>query len=372
MERVEVAIVGAGIVGLAVAERLSRRTGNLVVLERHESFGRETSSRNSEVIHAGLYYAESLLKTRLCVRGNSRLYELCDRQGIPYRKCGKIVAAASEAEVAVLERIQAQARANGVPGVRLLSARKVSELEPAVAAVAGLLSPETGILDSHALMAFLEREARSRGAILAYGCTVEGQERAASGYRLAVRDADGSPLDLEAEALVNSAGLGAAGLAAAAGIDIEAAGYRTHFCKGEYFSLSGRYRGAFRRLVYPVPSALNLGAHVALSLDGRARVGPNAFYVDAIDYGVDSGHRQSFYSEARKLIPGLQPEDLSPDQAGIRPKLYREGEPFRDFVIREESDRGLPSLVDLIGIESPGLTACLAIAEEVERLLGFG
>ncbi len=366
------AIVGAGVVGLAVAERLSRRTENLVVLERHESFGRETSSRNSEVIHAGLYYAESLLKTRLCLRGNARLYELCARKGIPHRKSGKIVAASGEAEVAALERIQAQARANGVPGVRLLSSGEVSELEPAVAAAAGLLSPESGIIDSHALMAFLEREARSRGAVLAYGCAVEGVQYAAAGYKLAVRDSDGAPLELEAEALVNAAGLGAERLAAAAGIDIDAAGYRTHFCKGEYFSLSGRYWGAFSRLVYPVPSPIHLGAHVVLSLDGRARVGPNAFYVDAIDYGVDSGHRQSFYVEARKLIPGLQPGDLSPDQAGIRPKLYREGEPFRDFVIREESDRGLPGLVDLIGIESPGLTACLAIAEEVERLLGFG
>ena len=359
-------------VGLAVAERLSRRTASLVVLERQESFGRETSSRNSEVIHAGLYYAESLLKTRLCVRGNALLYELCARAGIAHRKCGKIVAAASEAEVEVLERIRSQARANGVAGVRLLSSGEVSELEPAVTAVAGLLSPESGILDSHALMAFLEREARSRGAMLAYGCAVEGVQRTAAGWRLAVRDADGSPLDLEAEALVNSAGLGAAGLAAEAGIDVEAAGYRTHFCKGEYFSLSGRYRGAFRRLVYPVPSAIHLGAHVVLSLDGRARLGPNAFYVDQIDYGVDSGHRQSFYRKARRLIPGLQLEDLTPDQAGIRPKLYREGEPLRDFVIREESDRGLPGLVDLIGIESPGLTACLAIAGEVERLAGFG
>lgn len=366
------AIIGAGVVGLAVAERLSRRTPNLVVLERHGSFGRETSSRNSEVIHAGLYYAQSLLKTRLCLRGNALLYELCARKGIPHRKSGKIVAASGVPEVAVLERIQDQARANGVPGVSLLSGGEVSEMEPAVAAAAGLLSPESGIIDSHALMAFLGEEARSRGAVLAYGCAVEGVQRALTGFKLAVRDTDGAVLELEAEALINCAGLEAARLAAAAGIDIEAAGYRTYFCKGEYFSLSGRYRGAFRHLVYPVPSAIHLGAHVVLSLDGRARVGPNAFYVDELEYGVDSGHRQSFYAEARKLLPGLEPEDLAPDQAGIRPKLYRQGEPFRDFVIREESDRGLPGLVNLVGIESPGLTACLAIAEEVERLLGFG
>jgi L-2-hydroxyglutarate oxidase LhgO len=371
MERVGIAIVGAGVVGLAVAERLSRRTDNLVVLERHESFGRETSSRNSEVIHAGLYYAESLLKTSLCVRGNPQLYELCLRKGIPHRKTGKVVAATSQVEVAALERIQAQALTNGVQGVRLLSAGEVSALEPDVSAVAGLLSPVSGIVDSHALMACLEQEALARGAVLAYGCNVEGVGRAAGGYRLAVRDADGAPLELEAEALVNAAGLGADRLAAAAGIDVDSAGYRIYPCKGEYFGLSGRFRGVFSHLVYPVPSPIHLGAHVVLGLDGGARVGPNAYYVEEVEYSVNPGHREAFYAEARKFLPGLRLDDLTPDMAGIRPKLYREGETFRDFVIREESDRGLPGLVNLVGIESPGLTSCLAIAEAVEGLLGF-
>jgi L-2-hydroxyglutarate oxidase LhgO len=371
VEQVGIAIVGAGVVGLAVAERLSRRTESLVVLERHESFGRETSSRNSEVIHAGLYYDASLFKTRLCVRGNAMLYELCVRHLIPHRRTGKIIVATSEAEVAKLERIRGQALANGAEGISMLSDREVAALEPEVSSIAGLLSPASGIVDSHALMAYLEQEARARGAVLAYGCRVEGVERAAGGYRLAVRDADGAPLELQAEALVNSAGLDADRLAAAAGIDIAAAGYRIHPCKGEYFSLSGRWRGAFRRLVYPVPSPIHLGAHVVLGLDGRTRVGPNAFYVGEIEYSVDSGHRGAFHVEARKFLPGLQLEDLAPDMAGIRPKLYGGGEPFRDFVIREESGRGLPGLVNLVGIESPGLTSCLAIAEEVEGLLGF-
>jgi L-2-hydroxyglutarate oxidase LhgO len=371
MEQVGIAIVGAGVVGLAVAERLSRRTESLVVLERHESFGRETSSRNSEVIHAGLYYDASLLKTRLCVRGNPKLYELCVRQGIPHRKTGKVIVATSEAEVVKLEGIRGQALANGVEGVSLLSDREVAALEPSVSAIAGLSSPASGIMDSHALMAYLEQEARNRGAVLAYGCRVEGVERCAGGYRLAVRDADGAPLELQAEVLINSAGLDSDRLAASAGIDIDAAGYRIHPCKGEYFSLSSRYWGLFHRLVYPVPSPIHLGAHVVLGLDGRTKVGPNAFYVSEIEYSVDSGHQEAFHAEARKFLPGLRLEDLAPDMAGIRPKLYGAGQEFRDFVIREEGGRGLPGLVNLVGIESPGLTSCLAIAEEVENLLGF-
>jgi L-2-hydroxyglutarate oxidase LhgO len=371
MEQVGIAIVGAGVVGLAVAERLSRRTDSLVVLERNESFGRETSSRNSEVIHAGLYYDASLLKTKLCVRGNPQLYELCVRQRIPHRKTGKLIVATSEAEVEKLERIRGQALANGVEGVDLLSGREVSELEPVVSGIAGLFSQASGIVDSHALMAYLAQEAGARGAVLAYNCRVEGVERSAGGYRLAVRDADGASLELQAQALVNCAGLDSDRLAASAGIDIDAAGYRLHPCKGEYFGLSSRYWGLFRHLVYPVPSPVHLGAHVVLGLDGRTRVGPNAIYVGEIEYSVDAGHREAFHAEAHKFLPDLKVEDLSPDMSGIRPKLYKAGEPFRDFVIAEESGRGLPGMVNLVGIESPGLTSCLAIAEEVESLVGL-
>lgn len=369
MDSVGTVIIGAGVVGLAVAERLSRSSGDVVVVERHDGFGRETSSRNSEVIHAGLYYAAELLKTRLCVRGNPHLYELCAAQGIPHRRTGKIVAAAEEGELAILERLREQAAANGVQGVRLISGAEVSRLEPEVAAAGGLFSPDSGIVDSHALMSFLEQTARSRGTVFAYGCAVESLARRGDGFLLEIRDADGQKIDLTAGIVVNCAGLASDRVAELAGIDPEAAGYRIHPCKGEYFSLPGRFRGLFKHLVYPVPSPINLGAHVVLSLDGGVRLGPNAFFVSELEYGVDPGHRDAFHAEASKFLPGLQPEDLSPDMAGIRPKLYREGEPFRDFVIREESDRGLPGLIDLVGIESPGLTACLAIAEQVEQLL---
>ncbi len=369
MERTAIAIIGAGVVGLAVAERLSRRSGDLIVLERHDGFGRETSSRNSEVIHAGLYYDSELLKTRLCVRGNPLLYELCEREGIACRRTGKIVAAADQAEMEVLEGLYAQARANGVRGVRLLEAAEVTGLEPQVRAAGGLYSPDSGIVDTHGLMSWLERTAAARGAVLAYGCAVEGLEPDAGGYRLQIRDADGQPMQLEAQAVVNSAGLGAQAIAELAGIDTRQAGYRVSLCKGEYFSLSSRFRGTFRHLVYPVPHPLNLGAHVVLSLDERLRIGPNAFFVEEVEYSVDPGHREAAFREAHKLLPGLSLEDLTPDMAGIRPKLYREGESFRDFVIREEADRGLPGFIDLIGIESPGLTSCLTIAEQVESLL---
>jgi L-2-hydroxyglutarate oxidase LhgO len=218
-------------------------------------------------------------------------------------------------------------------------------------------------------MSWLERSAESRGAVFAYGCVVEGIDRQTGGYRLRIRDADGLPMQLEARTVINCAGLGAERIAQLAGIDTLEAGYRVHLCKGEYFSLSSRFRGAFRHLVYPLPRPLNLGAHIVLSLDDRLRIGPNAFFVDAVEYSVDPGHREDCFREASKILPGLTREDLTPDLSGIRPKLYREGESFRDFVIREEGDRGLPGLINLIGIESPGLTSCLTIAGEVEGLL---
>jgi L-2-hydroxyglutarate oxidase LhgO len=205
--------------------------------------------------------------------------------------------------------------------------------------------------------------------VFAYGCVVEGLAREPGGYSLQVRDSDGQPMDLEAETVINCAGLGAQRIAELAGIDAERAGYRVHLCKGEYFSLSGRFRGTFRHLVYPVPHPLNLGAHVVLCLDERLRIGPNAFFVDEVDYSVDPGHREACFREAGKILPGLTLEDLTPDMSGIRPKLYRDGESFRDFVIGEETGRGLPGFIDLIGIESPGLTSCLTIAEQVEALI---
>jgi len=371
MDYVDILVIGAGVVGLAIAERLARPDRNIVVVERNESFGRETSSRNSEVIHCGMYYAENLLKTRLCVRGNPLLYERCAREKIPFRKTGKIVAATDAAEEDVLERLLSQGRKNGVPGLRLIDARGLQELEPHVRGVRGLLSPESGIVDSHLLMASLQQAAASRGVTFGYRCDVRQVTKTAAGFVAEMRDADGASLALGAECVVNAAGLDADRIAQTAGIDIDAAGYRIHPAKGEYFRVSSRHRGKLGRLVYPVPSPVHLGAHAVLGLDGGLKIGPNSISAARGDYSVDPSHEEDFLAKATRFLPFLEAGDLTPDMAGIRPKLYRLGEPFRDFVIREESSRGLAGLVNCVGMESPGLTSCLAIAEEVERLLAL-
>jgi len=366
----DILVIGAGVVGLAVAERLSRTGRRIVVVERHESFGRETSSRNSEVIHCGMYYDESFLKTRLCVRGNPMLYEACQRAGIPFRKTGKVVLAVDESERAALHTLLEQGRKNGVPGLRLVSSREVADLEPATRGVEGLFSPESGIVDSHALMAFLEREAASRGVTFGYSCDVKAVTTTSSGeFDAEMTDADGQGLTLRSACVVNSAGLGADRIAASAGIDIDAEGYRIYPAKGEYFRISSRHRGRLSRLVYPVPYRDHLGAHAVLGLDGGLKIGPNSIPAVLGDYSVDPSHGPEFFRKASRLLPFLSEGDLSPDMAGIRPKLAPLSEPMRDFVIREEASRGLPGLVDLVGMESPALTSCLAIAEEVQRVL---
>jgi L-2-hydroxyglutarate oxidase LhgO len=371
VDRVDIVIIGAGVVGLAIAERLSRtkRGQEIVVLERNDGFGRETSSRNSEVIHAGLYYGENLLKTKLCVRGNPLLYELCRSEGIPHRKTGKIILATDESEKLQLQNIFQQAEKNGVAGVRQISAREIETMEPYVFGLSGLYSPETGIVDSHRLMKYFEQTAASRGATLAYGTEVIALEKSVDGYVVEIKDTDGEQLQLESGVVINSAGLWADRIAWMAGIDVDAEGYRIYLCKGEYFSVSSRHQGKVGCLVYPTPSPIHLGAHAVLSLDDRLKIGPSAVYVDEISYQVDGDGQEEFHSIARRFLPFLELDDLAPDMAGIRPKLYRKGEPFRDFIIKEEGDRGLSGLINLVGIESPGLTCCLTIAESVDRLL---
>lgn len=364
-----VAIVGAGVVGLAVAARLAPRFPELVVLERRERHGSETSSRNSEVVHAGLYYPTGSWKARLCVRGRQLLYETCERLGVPHRRTTKLVVAVQPEETAELERLLALGRANGVP-LELLGARQCRDLEPAVPAVAGLLSPTTGIVSAHGLMDANLQEARRQGAILQTRAELIGLERRDRDYRLSVRTPDGVE-SFTAERVVNAAGLESDSVAALAGIDPDAAGYRLHWWKGSYFALGGPKARLVSRLVYPVPTQVSLGVHAVLSLDGRVRFGPDADHLPErrLDYSVDESKRGAFAAAVRRLLPTVEDAELSPDLAGIRAKLQGPGEGFRDFVIAEETPRGLPGLVDLIGIDSPGLTASAAIAEEVERLL---
>jgi len=370
LERVDIVVIGAGVIGLAIAERCAGAGRDLVVCEQHESFGRETSSRNSEVIHCGMYYAEELLKTTLCVRGNPMLYQLCAARGIPHRKTGKIVVATDPPEEEKLHQILAQGRLNGVPGLQLISAAEIITREPDARGRLGLYSPESGIVDSHRLMESLERSAAGKGATISYGSEVTSIHREASRYTVEVRQADGDVMALSAGMVINSAGLHADRVAQMVGIDVEGAGYSIRPCKGEYFRIADRHRGRIRGLVYPTPSPVHLGAHVVVALDGRLKIGPDSRYVeDRRDYAVDAMRQREFFEKAGRFLPWLSYDDLSPDMSGIRPKLYRTGEPFRDFVIREERDRGFPGFINLVGMESPGLTSCLAIAEKVESLL---
>ena len=359
-------VVGAGVVGLAAAAELARSGRSVVVLERHAGPARETTSRNSEVIHAGIYYPPGSHKARFCVEGRERLYARCAAQRIPHRRCGKWIVATDAAERDALEELLRRGRENGAPGLRVLEAREL-RLIPHVRGLAALDSPATGVVDSHALCLSLQAEAERYGATLAFRHELVAFE--SPRFSLRVRDPAGGAIAVSCAAVVNAAGLAADRVAAWAGMDTAALGYRLHWCKGDYFSVSPAAPLHLSKLIYPVPGQAGLGIHTTFDLAGRLRLGPDAEYVTALDYGVDPGKAERFAAAARRYLPNLEAAWLAPDYAGIRPKLAAPGEGFRDFAIREESARGLPGFVNLIGIESPGLTAALAIARHVGVLL---
>ncbi|MFA6549371.1 MAG: NAD(P)/FAD-dependent oxidoreductase, partial [Candidatus Margulisiibacteriota bacterium] len=349
MDKISVTIIGAGVVGLAIAAELSKKYSDVVLLEKESSFGQGTSSRNSEVIHAGIYYPKDSLKAKLCVKGNKLLYAFCQENNIPHARLGKLIVAMDQSDVLQLEELEVKARANGVNDLRWMSAQEISVIEPAVKACRALFSPSTGIIDSHALMKVLERKAQERGCLLAYGSQLTAVKCELDGYLLSV---NGEPL-LKTEILINSAGLFANQVVAMLGIDIEKSHYKVHYCKGEYFSYS---RPSFlKHLVYPVPEQdlKGLGIHAVLDLAGGVKFGPNAEYVNVIDYNVNPEHRKLFFNAIKGLYPQVKEEELAPDQAGVRPKLQGPGDPVRDFVIQEESANGFPRLINLVGIESP-------------------
>jgi L-2-hydroxyglutarate oxidase LhgO len=366
---VDVVVVGGGVVGLAAGAALASAGRRVVVLERNGGIAWETTSRNSGVIHAGIYYPEGSWKARMCVEGRERLYARCAEHRIPHRQFGKLIVATEESEIPVLEQLQQRGSENGAPGLALIDGAEVARREPSVEAVAGLVSPRTGIVDAHALCLSLAAELEASDGMLLLRNTVEAIEPSAAGWRVSARAEGGEAAAVEAAAVVNAAGLAADSVAALAGIDVEAAGYRQHPCKGDYFVLAPSAPLEFNGLVYPVHGKAGLGVHVTLDLGGRVKFGPDANYVDAIDYVVDPAKADAFAAAAGRYLPGLRAEWLSPDQAGVRPKLQGPSETFRDFVIAEESERGLPGLVSLVGIESPGLTGALAIGEQVKALL---
>lgn len=360
MDQVDIAVIGAGVVGLAVARELALRRREVVLIEAAGAIGTGISSRNSEVIHAGLYYAAGSLKARLCVRGKALLYSYCEARGIAHRRCGKLVVATREEDLPRLQKIAARGAANGVDDLRLLTRAETLALEPTLNAAGALLSPSSGIVDSHGLMTSLLADAENAGATLALASPVTGGARAGDGWRLRV----GTDFELGARCVVNAAGLFAAQVAAALG----APGPRLRFARGHYFSLAGR--APFSRLIYPLPVDGGLGVHLTLDLGGQARFGPDVQWLDGtdpatLDYAVDAELAPAFEAEVRGYWPGLPAGALQPAYSGIRPKLTGPGEPAADFVI----DTATPGLVQLFGIESPGLTAALALAEEVANRL---
>lgn len=365
----EVAIIGAGVVGLACGAAFARRGRDVVVLERHGTPGQETSSRNSQVIHAGLYYPTGSLKALSCVEGRERLYARCARHGIAHRRTGKLVVATEPRELKELERLLALGTANGAGALELLDADEVARREPRVRACAALFSPESGIVDAHELMSSYQAELESYGSGVVCHTRVEALELGTGGWTLATRSDRGERFELQVPKVVNAAGLEGDRIAALAGLDPAALGYRIHACKGDYFSVAPGLGRLVQHLVYPVPVPGGLGIHVTLDLDGRLRLGPDVEYVDRISYEVDPAKAERFARAAQRYLPEIEPQVLSPEMAGIRPKLQEPGGPFRDFVVAEESAHGAPGLVNVLGIESPGLTAAGAIAERVAALV---
>ncbi len=362
-ETADCVVIGAGVVGLAVARRLALAGREAIVLEAAEAIGTETSSRNSEVIHAGLYYPPGSLKARLCVAGRDALYRYCTERGVPHARPGKLIVAVTEAEIPALAGIKATAEANGVANLEWLDGAAVRAMEPAVRCVRALLSPSTGIIDSHAFMLSLQGEAEDRGAMIAFRTPVEGGRVLDRGVLLHTGGA--APMELACRTLVNCAGLKAPEVGRAiAGLPMVPQG---HLSKGSYFVLGGRT--PFRRLIYPVPEPGGLGVHVTLDLAGQARFGPDVEPVERIDYAIDPSRGDRFYAAVRRYWPDLPDGALQPGYTGIRPKLCRHGEPAADFMIQGPRDHGLDGVVSLYGMESPGLTAALAIADHVAGLL---
>ncbi len=365
-EALDTVVIGAGVVGLACARALALAGREVVVLEALGAIGSVTSSRNSEVLHAGLYYPPGSLKAELCVRGRRALVAYCASRGVTVSQCGKLVVATDASQVAWLERLQAQAAANGVDDTRLLTGAAARALEPALAptVVAALQSPSTGIVDSHALMLALQADAEAHGAIVALRSAVRSARACDDGFELDVVGAD----PVHVRRIVNAAGLWAPRVAATmAGLPARHVP-ETHLCKGSYFALAGR--APFGRLVYPVPEAAGLGVHLTLDLAGQARFGPDVEWLashapEDIDYTVDPARADAFRAAIRRYWPGLRDDALAPAYSGVRPKIAGPGAPASDFVVSGPDDHGLAGLVNLFGIESPGMTACLALADRV-------
>lgn len=367
----EITIIGAGVIGLAIGEKLSSVQQNVFLVEKHLSFGQETSSRNSEVIHAGIYYTRNSLKARLCVEGKQRLYDYCAKYDVPFKKCGKLIVATNENEINIIEGIRQKALSNDVKDLEFLEAEQIRELEPSIFALKALYSPSTGIVDSHALMKQYETNTINNGGQIVYGSEVTGISRIKNGYEITLMDSDKQTYKFTSGKVINSAGLTSDKISEMVGIYDES--LRIMFCKGEYFRIRPPKNKLISRLVYPVPheNMEGIGVHVTIDMAGGVKLGPDVKYLESnvYDYKVTESKRGAFFLSAKKFLPFLEYDDLVPEMAGIRPKIQKPGEPLKDFYIKEETERGFPGFINLIGMESPGLTSSLAIAEYVSCLL---
>lgn len=360
-----ITIIGAGVVGLAIASEIGK--DDVVVIEKNISFGQETSSRSSEVIHAGIYYPKDSLKAKTCVEGNKMIYEISKEAKLPYLQTGKIIVTNNENEEEQLKHLYQNGLENGVD-LKLITKSEIKEIEPFVQSYAGIYSPTTGIIDSHSLMSFFYHNAKNKGVDFVFNTEVKGIEKMTTGYKILVKDADGENFSFITNIVINSAGLSSDKVAQMVGIDIEKQKYKIHYCKGEYFRLR-KIKKPINHLIYPLPTKTSLGIHIVSDLTGSVRVGPDAEYVHNLDYTVNINKKIFFYESIKKILPFIELDDLQPDIAGIRPKLQGPQDNFRDFVIKHESDIGFCGFINLIGIDSPGLTSSPAIGRYVRDLM---
>lgn len=372
----DVLIIGAGVVGLACAAEIARSGRRTLVVERHESFGQETSSRNSEVIHSGIYYPAGSLKARLCVAANNNLYAECRRLGVWTRECGKLIVAVTADEEPELEKLYRRGIANGIRRIEILDGRQAASLEPHIRCRRAIYLPTTGIIDTHELMKAYLAEARSAGADIAFGVEYLGFEGNSSGYDLRFKESGGESVRLAAGTVINAAGLRCDTVAASFGIDVDTAGYRLHLNRGHYYTVSSAKSKLVSRLIYPMPHPrlVTIGIHITIDRAGQVKLGPDTEYIDPSVpdsewYRFDDRRKEMFHRAVARYFPALALDDMSPGQVGVRPRLAGSEQNSKDFIIAGEASRGLPGLINLIGIESPGLTCAREIAREVLRII---
>ncbi|MCE5305230.1 MAG: NAD(P)/FAD-dependent oxidoreductase [Chloroherpetonaceae bacterium] len=369
----DIVIIGAGVVGLAISAELSNSNSNILVIERHPSFGWETSSRNSEVIHSGIYYPENSLKTRLCIEGNSLLYDWCSKYNVPHKRLGKYIVAVDEEDLGNLHDLFLQGQKNGVADLKLISNQELRDAEQYVKAEEAIYSPNTGIIDSHNLMQSFENYAVNHSVDIIYNHTLKNIEAIGCGYNLSIQSMDGDIFQISTNILINSAGLDSDKIAEMMGINIDENNYRLHYCRGHYFKIAPNKMYLAKHLIYPAPAKnwIGLGIHITPDISGMLKLGPDTMYLpeNIQDYSIPEDLKEKFYLSVKRFLPTLELDDLTPDQAGIRPKLQGPNDGFRDFVIKNEADLGFPNFINLIGIDSPGLTSCIAIAKYVSGII---